>query len=634
MKQYKPVINVLHIEDDESVSVPFHNLLIKRNIYFHAVDNLSEAKNIIKKCAVDIVVADGMFPSKKGGPEKKNFIPFVEFLRLNNINTDVIAWSNSTHVHEFSKKEGISSFSKMPITEERFKEKGREYISVKNMSAFDMVDLLETKLWEANEFSGKISNLKMKEYYSEPATILALSMAYDMRTGLFEQTAGLNYGPVLTKITDGLFTGYLGEEDEAKISKLIYEKILNQNYFPEIRKNVYLRAKKLKLFSKSLRNFNYEKMSGTQLAKRYLEFYGKFMEMRMYSSLPTAMEHLTNPWTELLTEILSKKINDKAELNRALSILTSPEKPSYLNEYQVAAANLGMIKERGEIIDQSAEELAKKYAWVHYTFEGVPISKDDVIGAITEIKKTNSDLSAYIKGFEERPKILKKDKKALVKKYKLNPKEAELFEIGAEIVFIKYFRKGIFAEAYYSVEFLLTEIGRRVGCSKKEVVNMFPNEVLSSLKIGSFSRGLIAERLKNSGMWDHSGMSYPLSYKSAEVYEKYIVKEISVLDIKGQVAYVGKVSGIVKIVNTPDDIQKLKDGEILVSRSTNPSLISAMQRAGAFVTDLGGLTCHAAIVAREMKKPCIVGTKNATKALKDGDMVEVDAEQGIVKIIK
>ncbi len=59
-----------------------------------------------------------------------------------------------------------------------------------------------------------------------------------------------------------------------------------------------------------------------------------------------------------------------------------------------------------------------------------------------------------------------------------------------------------------------------------------------------------------------------------------------------------------------------------------------MKKAVAFVTDEGGVTCHAAIVSREMKKPCIIGTRTATKTLKDGDIVEVDAEKGIVKILK
>jgi len=62
--------------------------------------------------------------------------------------------------------------------------------------------------------------------------------------------------------------------------------------------------------------------------------------------------------------------------------------------------------------------------------------------------------------------------------------------------------------------------------------------------------------------------------------------------------------------------------------------LPAMNKASAFITDEGGITCHAAIVARELGKPCIIGTKIATKVLKDGDEVEVNADKGIVKIIK
>ena len=65
-----------------------------------------------------------------------------------------------------------------------------------------------------------------------------------------------------------------------------------------------------------------------------------------------------------------------------------------------------------------------------------------------------------------------------------------------------------------------------------------------------------------------------------------------------------------------------------------PDYLSAMKKAVAFVTDEGGITCHAAIVARELNRPCIIGTKIATKVLKDGDEVEVDADNGVVKILK
>lgn len=72
----------------------------------------------------------------------------------------------------------------------------------------------------------------------------------------------------------------------------------------------------------------------------------------------------------------------------------------------------------------------------------------------------------------------------------------------------------------------------------------------------------------------------------------------------------------------------LKEGDNLVTEMTRPEFVSIMHRAGAILTDEGGLTCHAAIVSRELRKPCIVGTR----VLKDGDFVEVDANKGIVRI--
>jgi phosphoenolpyruvate synthase/pyruvate phosphate dikinase len=104
--------------------------------------------------------------------------------------------------------------------------------------------------------------------------------------------------------------------------------------------------------------------------------------------------------------------------------------------------------------------------------------------------------------------------------------------------------------------------------------------------------------------------------------------------IKGTIAYKGVVKGRVRIVYEPQDCSLFEKGEILVSPSTNPSLMAAIQKCAGIVTDEGGMTSHAAIIARELKKPAIIGTKVATQLLNNGDMVEVDAEKGIVTIIK
>ncbi len=114
-----------------------------------------------------------------------------------------------------------------------------------------------------------------------------------------------------------------------------------------------------------------------------------------------------------------------------------------------------------------------------------------------------------------------------------------------------------------------------------------------------------------------------------------IIKEkgetYALAEINGKSAYKGKVQGTIKIVLSHRDCFKVENGDILVATMSTPDFLPAMLKAAAFVTDIGGITSHAAIISREMKKPCVIGTKIATKVFHDGDLVEVDAEKGIVR---
>ncbi|MBU1203215.1 hypothetical protein KKH39_04215 [Patescibacteria group bacterium] len=103
--------------------------------------------------------------------------------------------------------------------------------------------------------------------------------------------------------------------------------------------------------------------------------------------------------------------------------------------------------------------------------------------------------------------------------------------------------------------------------------------------------------------------------------------------VKGQVAFRGYAKGKIKILKKKNKIVDFNEGDILLSPMTTPDFVSAMKKAAAIVTDEGGIVCHAAILARELKIPCVIGTKFATKVFKDGDMVEVDAEKGIIRKI-
>jgi len=124
-----------------------------------------------------------------------------------------------------------------------------------------------------------------------------------------------------------------------------------------------------------------------------------------------------------------------------------------------------------------------------------------------------------------------------------------------------------------------------------------------------------------------------------DIYKKYfklLLKsktEISKI-ISGATAYPGKVRGRVRVLLSRQDIPNFVKGKILVTVSSNPEFMSAIKKSKAIIADEGGVACHAAIISREFRIPCVVGTKIATQVLKDGDFVEVNADKGIIEFLK
>jgi len=107
-------------------------------------------------------------------------------------------------------------------------------------------------------------------------------------------------------------------------------------------------------------------------------------------------------------------------------------------------------------------------------------------------------------------------------------------------------------------------------------------------------------------------------------------KQSATIILKGQGAAPGIASGRVVIIRDVKDTGSVKEGDILVTRMTNPDMVPAMRKVAAIVTDEGGMTCHAAIVSRELGTPAVVGTKTATHILKNGQLVTVDGEMGLI----
>jgi pyruvate,water dikinase len=169
-----------------------------------------------------------------------------------------------------------------------------------------------------------------------------------------------------------------------------------------------------------------------------------------------------------------------------------------------------------------------------------------------------------------------------------------------------------------------------------DIIYLLPTEIMDYLTKGkTVSKTTIEDRQRGYALISANNIETQLltREKLDELKATLIHPEDGHI-VKGACASRGSVSGRAMIVKDRSELDKIKEGDILVARLTTPDFISAIKRASAIITDLGGVSSHAAIVARELKKPCITGTRNATKIFKDGDMVKVDADKGIVELIQ
>ena len=197
------------------------------------------------------------------------------------------------------------------------------------------------------------------------------------------------------------------------------------------------------------------------------------------------------------------------------------------------------------------------------------------------------------------------------------------------------FKKEKLTQAHYAINQLLGIVAKRLVIPLQELV-FAHREELSKLLNGRMDVSILHDRSKKSsyyfssrGMCIFTGKTVNLLQRFLEGKKKGFIREIS-----GICANPGTLLGRVKVLRGTHEIGKIRKGDIIVTGMTTPEYVIAMRKAAAIITNEGGVTCHAAIVSRELGIPCIVGTKNATHMLKDGDLVELHAGNGVIKILK
>ena len=179
-------------------------------------------------------------------------------------------------------------------------------------------------------------------------------------------------------------------------------------------------------------------------------------------------------------------------------------------------------------------------------------------------------------------------------------------------------------------------ISKKTGHKTKHILHSFVDELSAYWKDGKNlpDENILKERCKNSVIFFENGkIQNVLIGKDISQFASIFSNKDIGDTIEGQTAFGGKAEGVARIITNLSIPYEFNDGDILVAPWTRPEYLPIMKKAGAFITDGGGILSHAAIVARELKKPCVIATKNATQILKNGDMIKVDADRGTVKKI-
>lgn len=290
---------------------------------------------------------------------------------------------------------------------------------------------------------------------------------------------------------------------------------------------------------------------------------------------------------------------------------------------------LSLLRLAKDFSEEALQQHAKKFFYIDSSWESVKVlGVEDFRQRMSEIEsdKNGEQIKSILTDWEG-------EQSKLIEKYGISDSLVNVFYFFRQLFKIRDQRKRrTLLNNYFFDKFFL----------RLSEITGIPFEDFSVILVGEVSKG--AEYLKKKieerkscllEIYDNGSRSVLSGEEALEFFQalqKTFVHEEK--SIKGTPACKGVVRGIVRVIFGEAHFSKFNDGEILVAPMTRPEFVPLMKKSLAIITDEGGITSHAAIVSRELGIPCVVGTKIATKILRDGDEVEVDADRGVINIIR
>lgn len=362
---------------------------------------------------------------------------------------------------------------------------------------------------------------------------------------------------------------------------------------------------------------NFNKLSNRKILSLFLDHQDK---KNRYSVFAWSAFILNNYIADKATKILDvyiKKYKREDEKQNIYDSLFAPEKRAAVLQLQDKVE-----KYKGKLTKTQFKNLYNRFKW---------LSCLDIQNNPWTEKEFKKHITLFSSPLKKQIPFLR-----IIKEFKFNKKDLEYLRMAKRFVYIKDARDDFRRESVYYARNLFEEIGKRMGIPTADTTFLQEQKIINFL-LGKKIDFTIVEKRKKGFIVYIDNHKKLVCLQGSQIKDALRLLKLQIekekhTELVGRVASKGPAKGVVAIVLGVKDLHKVKIGNILVAVTTHPDYVPVMKKAAAIITDEGGITSHAAIVSREFGIPCIVGCKNATQLLKDGDLIEINAIDG--KIIK
>ena len=377
---------------------------------------------------------------------------------------------------------------------------------------------------------------------------------------------------------------------------------------------------------------------GKDVALAILDEFKKIADIQCSYGLTAVLELREYVYSNYLKAYLKDQSKGSSiALHYALEKLLAPDELTFTQILKIKLLELVLDK---KIEAEKLKALHDDWVWLNFGYRGPGLEFAYLEESFNELKrKTPAELKDELSRLVNYRDTVRQEKNAILSKLKIDDKHKNFINALSVLSYLKVYRKDIVFLINYCTLKLLKPYQGKIATKDLFYLTL---EEARKLVAGEFKIGSDELAQREIECLHHSkGKKLLVGKEVKDFLDSHNIEKEDVGGggslrlLEGTTACLGEtgnwVYGQVKVVNSVNDMKKMTDGDVLVSVATTPDILMAMKKAAAIVTDHGGITCHAAIVSRELKKPCLIGTKYATKIFKDGDKVIVCPRHGYIK---